>query len=146
MSQSRPDETAFESSALAEAYFYEAFANIDMQGMSEVWLPSDAVFCIHPSGRPLLGFQAVQESWRTIFSGGQPVTLFYRVVKKQVSDGMAIHLVEEELSTADGSQRGLIMATNCYLKTERGWRLFSHHGSPMIVPEQGQVETSARIH
>ncbi|MCU7842491.1 MAG: nuclear transport factor 2 family protein [Candidatus Thiodiazotropha sp. (ex Monitilora ramsayi)] len=146
MSQSRPDAPAFESSALAEAYFYEAFANIDVQGMSEVWLSSDAAYCIHPNGRPLLGFQAVQESWRAMFSGGQPVTLFYRVVTKQVNDGMAIHLVEEELSAADGSRRGLITATNCYLKTERGWRLFSHHGSPMIVPEQSQAETSARIH
>ncbi|MCU7850925.1 MAG: nuclear transport factor 2 family protein [Candidatus Thiodiazotropha sp. (ex Monitilora ramsayi)] len=146
MSESPQQTRVFESPAVAEAHFYEAFANIDGQLMSEVWLDKEAVYCIHPSGQPLIGSQAVLDSWRAMFKGGHPLALFYRVVQKQVSDGMALHLVEETLSSQDGSRRGLVMASNCYLKTETGWRLFSHHGSPMVKPQTEKTGASAQVH
>jgi ketosteroid isomerase-like protein len=146
MGETAKQSRGFESSSLAEAYFYEAFANIDSQGMSQVWVSSDGAYCIHPGGEPMIGYAAVQGSWQAMFKGGQPVRLFYRVVNQQVSGDMAIHLVEEEISSIDGSQRGLVMATNCYQKGDGGWRILSHHGSPMVSLGRSQAEDSTQIH
>jgi len=147
MSEKRQQEREYESSAMAEAHFYEAFARLDEDLMSEVWFDSDDAYCVHPGGQPLVGSQAVLESWRGMFRGGRPLVIFYKVIRKQVSDDMAMHLVEERLSSEDGRQRGLVMASNCYLRTVDGWRLVSHHGSPMS-PDRStpEPEMPARVH
>jgi ketosteroid isomerase-like protein len=146
MHKSESKSRGFESPALAEAFFYEAFANIDSQGMSQVWLSSDCAYCIHPGGNPLVGYASVQASWQQMFNGGQPVNLFYRVVKSEVKGDMAIHLVEEEISAMDGSRHGRVMATNCYLKTDGGWWLLCHHGSPMVTLKGDRSERSTHLH
>ena len=72
-----------------------------------------------------------------------PVALFYRVISSQVNSQMALHLVEEEISAADGSHRALVMATNCYLNTRQGWRLTGHHASAKASTPQ---ERSNLVH
>ena len=146
MSGKQQPERTFESSAVAESYFYEAFAGLDAALMGEVWLDSDAAYCIHPGGQPLVGVERVLASWRGMFRDARPLALFYKVIRKQVNGDMAVHLVEERLSSEDGSRRGLVMASNCYLRTDAGWRLFSHHGSPMVPPDAPTQEASARVH
>lgn len=146
MGAKQAQKKSFESSAIAEAHFYEAFARLDAGLMSEVWLDSEATFCVHPGGAPLVGVQAVLDSWRGMFHGARPLVLFYKVVRKQVSENMALHLVEEKLSSEDGSQGGMVMASNCYLRTETGWRLLSHHGSPMSRAGTHSAEAPTRMH
>jgi ketosteroid isomerase-like protein len=129
-----PGDSDFASPALVEAFFYEAFAELGMALMRRVWIDSQQAFCVHPGGRPLLGTQAVLASWRDMFQVAQPLALFYRVLHKQEWGDLAVHLVEERLSSKDGAHQGLVMASNCYVKTDRGWRLFSHHGSSLSLP------------
>ncbi len=146
MTEAQAQASDLASPALVEALFYEAFAQIDMALMARVWFDSERAYCVHPGGKPLLGSGAVLESWRGMFQGAQPLVLFYKVLNREEWGDLAIHLVEERLSSRDGSQQGLVMATNCYVKTEVGWRLFSHHGSSLSLARPRQPEPSPQIH
>jgi hypothetical protein len=55
---------------LANLGFYEAFSLQDSEGMRSVWWHSPSVMCIHPSHPPLIGSNAVFESFTTIFNNG----------------------------------------------------------------------------
>ncbi len=134
MTMQKSKAADFASSALVEALFYEAFVQLDASLMAHLWHDSDQVFCIHPGARPLLGSRAVLESWRSMFQDAQPVVFFYKVLHKQELGDLAVHLVEEQISSHDGSLQGLVVASNCYVKTGKGWRLFSHHGSSLALP------------
>jgi ketosteroid isomerase-like protein len=136
----------FASPALAEALFYEAFSQLNIGLMEQVWFDSEQAYCVHPGGHPLYGHQAVLESWRGMFQGVQPLVLFYKVLHQQEWDDLAIHLVEERLSSRDGSRQGLIMASNCYVRSEAGWRLFSHHGSSVALPGKADPEPPPQVH
>jgi ketosteroid isomerase-like protein len=146
MSEAQPGNSDFASPALVEALFYEAFAQLGMDLMSRVWVDSEQAFCVHPGGRPLLGSQAVLASWRGMFQGAQPLVLFYKVVHKQEWGDLAVHLVEERLSSKDATHQGLVMASNCYVKTDGGWRLFSHHGSSLSLPQPSVPEAPPQMH
>lgn len=146
MSDTGREVRIFESSAIAEAYFYEAFAQLDAELMAAVWSDSEAVFCLHPGGRPLLGKPTVLESWRKMFEGARPLVLSYLVVRQQVAGDMALHLVEERLSSADGRHRGLVMATNCYVRKGSGWYLLSHQGASLALPGSPVAEEPVMLH
>lgn len=146
MSETGQQGRVFESSAVAEAYFYEAFAQLDMDLMSAVWSDSDAVFCLHPGGQVLLGTPQVLASWREMFRGARPLVLSYQVIRKQVAGDMALHLVEERLSSANGLHRGLVLASNCYLRQGGGWHLLSHQGTSLALPSSPQAEEPAILH
>jgi len=146
MPEKQPQTSDFASSALVEALFYEAFAQIDAGLMAAVWLDSEQTYCVHPGGRPLIGYERVLQSWRGMFEGAEPLVLFYKVLHKREWGEMAIHLVEERLSSRDGSHQGLVLASNCYVRTELGWRLFSHHGSSLSLPRSTSPEAPQQVH
>lgn len=146
MKASQTEMADFASPALAEALFYEAFAQLDVGLMERVWFDSEQTYCVHPGGHPLYGHRAVLESWRGMFQGAQPLVVFYKVLHQQAWDDQVIHLVEERLSSKDGSHQGLIMASNCYVRTEAGWRLFSHHGSSVNLPRKADTQPPAQVH
>ena len=44
---------------------------------------------------------------------------------------LAVHSVYEHITVAgEARPRGPVIATNVYLRTERGWRMVAHHASP----------------
>jgi ketosteroid isomerase-like protein len=146
MSDPQTQAADFASPALVEALFYEAFAQLNADLMAQVWHDSERAYCVHPGGRPLLGRGAVLESWRGIFQGAQPLVLVYKVLHRQEWGGFAVHLVEERLSPRDGGRQGLVLASNCYVKTDEGWRLFSHHGSSRSLSRPTTVEEPPQFH
>jgi ketosteroid isomerase-like protein len=115
----------------AEAAFYEALAKADLEAMMAVWADDDDIYCVHPGGARITGMEQVRESWRKIFAGGQ--TLRFQLREQQQVQGMmlSVHSVYEQITVA-GEQRprGPVIATNIYLRTERGWRMVAHHASP----------------
>jgi uncharacterized protein (TIGR02246 family) len=115
----------------AEAAFYEALTKSDLDAMMSVWADDDDIYCVHPNGARLSGVERVRESWRQIFASGQ--TLRFQLREQQHVQGMmlSVHSVYEYVSAA-GEQRprGPVIATNVYLRTERGWRMVAHHASP----------------
>lgn len=127
----------------AENAFYEAFERADLAGMMTVWAEDDDIVCIHPQGPRLTGFEAVRESWVQIFSGGTS-RLKVRTVEARrfAGQSVAVHSVIEVLSVP--GQQGpaqSVCATNVYELTDNGWRMVSHHASPLsespsVAPEE----------
>lgn len=131
------------SSDEAEAAFYGAFSNLDLDLMRATWLFSNDIYCIHPGGPAQSGFDTVMNNWAYIFSNSQPPEIDYQIQKIVRQDGIAIHFVEEKVGT--GSDAALVLATNVYIQTEQGWRLYSHHASVPPKPPQTPPST-APIH
>jgi uncharacterized protein (TIGR02246 family) len=125
----------FASSQDAESAFYEALATADLDAMMAVWADDDDIYCVHPNGARLSGVENVRESWRRIFASGQ--TLRFQLRESQVVQGMmlAVHSVYEHITIAGETRpQAPVIATNVYLRTERGWRMVAHHASPVPAP------------
>lgn len=132
----------FASPQDAESAFYEALTKADLDAMMAVWADDDDIYCVHPNGARLTGVESVRESWRQIFSSGQ--TLRFQLRDSQVVQGMmlAVHSVYEHITIAGETRpRGPVIATNIYLRTERGWRMVAHHASPVPAPAAAESES-----
>jgi len=135
-------KTLFASSQDAESAFYEALTKADLDAMMAVWADDDDIYCVHPNGARVSGVESVRESWRQIFSSGQ--TLRFQLRESQVVQGMmlAVHSVYEHVGIAgDPRDRQPMIATNVYLRTERGWRMVVHHASPAPAPAKATSTT-----
>ena len=129
----------------AEAAFYEAFEKADLEAMMAVWADDDDIVCVHPGGIRLAGMAQVRESWRQIFAGGQ--TLRFQLRHQQSLNGMTlvVHSAYEQVSVAGESQaRNPVIATNIYMRTERGWRMVVHHASPAPVSPDAEAKRAPK--
>lgn len=115
----------------AESAFYDAFTKGDLEAMMAVWADDDDIYCVHPQGPRLIGMEQVRESWRQIFASGQRLSFQLRGQHTLQGMMMSVHSVYEQIAVA-GDPRGRqpVVATNVYLRTERGWRIVAHHASP----------------
>jgi ketosteroid isomerase-like protein len=115
----------------AEAQFYEALREGDIDKLMAVWHDDDEVVCVHPGGPRVVGPRAIRAAFEAIFANGgipvQPEGL-HRVQTLESS----VHNVVERIAvlTPDGAQTGHVLATNVYVKTTQGWRMVIHHASP----------------
>ena len=132
----------FASPQDAESAFYEALTKADLDAMMAVWADDDDIYCVHPNGARITGVESVRDSWRKIFSSGQ--TLRFQLRDSQVVQGMmlAVHSVYEHITIAGETRpRGPVIATNIYLRTERGWRMVAHHASPVPAPTAAEPDS-----
>lgn len=114
----------------AEAAFYEAFENGNLEAMMAVWADEEEIVCVHPAGSRLTGIHKIRESWRQIFGSG--VKLNIRISDQQFVTGLqlAVHNVYEHITVVGESRsRNPVIATNVYILTEQGWRMLMHHAS-----------------
>jgi ketosteroid isomerase-like protein len=120
----------------AEAQFYEALRDGDLDRVMAVWADDDEVVCVHPGGARVVGPQAVRAAFEAIFGNGTLV-VHPEHVKRVQAMGSAVHSVLERIDvvTADGLRTGWIVATNVYVKTTQGWRMVVHHASPGSLDE-----------
>lgn len=126
------------SSDEAESSFYSAFENFDLDLMKATWYRADDVYCIHPGGPAQTGYDAVLKHWSYVLGDNQPTKIDYKVISVRNNDQYAIHLVEETI----GSEQVVVIATNTYIRTDNGWRLYSHHAS-LPPPGKEQVKVQA---
>ena len=135
-------KTVYATPQDAEAAFYDAFTRSDLEGMMTVWADDDDIYCIHPNGTRVAGVADVRESWRQIFKNRQ--TLNFELRDQHHVHGMmvAIHSVYEHSEVGGESRvRAATVATNVYLRTERGWRMMVHHASsvPASAPPPARL-------
>jgi len=137
----------FSTPAAAEAAFYEAFEAGDLEAMMAVWADDDDIACVHPGSVRLSGRKEVRESWRQIFSGGARLRLHIDGLKVVEGPALAVHNVYEQISLEDQSVSvNPVVATNVYVKTERGWRLWMHHASPLAGAEDDTDDAPPTLH
>lgn len=128
-------DTMFATPDEAENAFYTAFANTDLEAMMEVWLPSDAVTCIHPVGPRISGRDAVRGSWAEIFRGSAGLRFRLAEVTRTQDALLSIHVLHEYITVpGEDGERAPAVATNIYQLTQDGWRMLLHHASPVATP------------
>lgn len=125
----------------AEAAFYDALEEADVESLMAAWAEDEEIVCVHPGGPRLVGHAMVRSAWQQILGNG---ALRVRVATLHAQHAMmvAVHNVIEEIavSTAEGDQIAHVVATNVYFKGPTGWRLVLHHAS---AAADGEVPIAA---
>ncbi len=119
----------------------------DLDAMMAVWADDDEVYCVHPQGPRITGVAQVRESWRQIFAAAQ--SLRFQVRQQHLLQAMmvSVHSVYEQITLADETRaRSCILATNIYMRTERGWRMMAHHASPAPEIQEPESRRAKTLH
>jgi hypothetical protein len=130
-----------------EAAFYQAFQDLDLALMDQVWMEDPETFCVHPGGDLLRAKSAVLQSWSEIFTSAHRPTLVYQTLQTSGNGDLAIHLVEELIRPGGepDTTPTRVVATNVYRRGRTGWQMISHHASlPVMDPRRRQ--RSGRLH
>lgn len=112
----------------ANEAFYAAFAAGDAAAMDALWASEAQVACLHPGWEPLLGRQAVMQSWRRILlGGGAPDSIrCANAVARVCGDGAWVVCSEEVPG-------GSLAATNLFQRERGAWRMVHHHASALAA-------------
>ncbi|HEY1328484.1 MAG TPA: nuclear transport factor 2 family protein [Casimicrobiaceae bacterium] len=142
MSKARtlPIYTSPQDVALA---FYQAFENKDLDAMMAAWADDEEIVCVHPGGTRHVGYEAVRTAFEQIFAGDAKMRFRLDQVVVLETVGLALQSALEHVYTGD-ALRGVVVATNVFMRTPSGWRLVCHHASP--APAQTQTGPSGPLH
>ena len=140
-------KTLFATPHDAETAFYEAFMKRDLDAMMAVWADDDEVYCVHPRGARISGVAPVRDSWRQIFASAQNVRFEVREQHLLQAMMVSIHSVYEQITLGtDERTRASVIATNIYMRTDRGWRMMVHHASPAPAVEPNEPKRLKTLH
>jgi ketosteroid isomerase-like protein len=114
----------------ANEAFYAAFSRQDAAAMDSLWARETEVACLHPGWAPLVGREAVVESWREILLGGDaPDNIRCRRAVARIAGDVGWVICEEVL------RGGILGATNVFVREQGVWRMVHHHAAPIASPE-----------
>ncbi|MER6556808.1 nuclear transport factor 2 family protein [Streptomyces sp. NPDC001027] len=158
--------TDVEQVEAANTAFYEALEQGDFDGVSSFWLaPSDlgvdetyhdpadvgVVSCVHPGWPVLTGRAEVLRSYALIMANTDYIQFFLTDVHVSVTgDTALVNCTENILSGGPAPEAGeelgplvgqLVVATNVFRRTPDGWKLWSHHASPVLAENDDTDET-----
>lgn len=131
-------DTAVEA---ANAEFYAAFEAADLDRMSDLWADgshAESVTCVHPGWPMLRGRSEVLRSWALIMANTPYIQFVLTDVRAEVLGDQAIVTCSEHILTADDSTElgfasgGSVVSTNVFVRVMGDWRLWLHHGSPVL--------------
>ncbi|GGU79344.1 3-dehydroquinate dehydratase [Streptomyces litmocidini] len=142
MSRTDPatDEAAVEA---ANTAFYEAMETGDFEGLATLWLDDDTtpVTCVHPGWPVLTGRGEVLRSYALIMANTDYIQFFLTDLRISLAHDTALVTCTENILSGgpaeDGAELGplvgqLVVATNVFRRTPAGWRIWSHHASPVL--------------
>lgn len=132
-----------EQVAEANAEFYSAIENGDMDLMDRVWAQEEDapdLVCVNPGWPLLRGRAEIMRSWALIMANIPYIQYVLTGTHVGVSDNVAMVTCEENVLTAEDDNPGFVaggrvVTTNLFVHTGRGWRLWSHHASPVMLDE-----------
>ncbi|EFL15922.1 MULTISPECIES: nuclear transport factor 2 family protein [Streptomyces] len=142
---SRTDIEAVEE---ANTAFYAAMEQGDFDTLSALWL-EDEISCVHPGWPVLSGRGEVLRSYALIMSHTEYIQFFLTDTKVAlIGDTALVTCTENILSGGPSPEAGelgplvgqLVVATNVFRRTPEGWRLWSHHGSPVLTDSDDEEE------
>nr|WTB32028.1 nuclear transport factor 2 family protein [Streptomyces sp. NBC_00830] len=128
----------------ANTAFYEAMERGDLDGLSGLWLPGEdlTISCVHPGWPVLSGRGEVLRSYALIMANTEYIQFFLTDVGVSMTGDTALVTCTENILSGgpaeDGGELGplvgqLVVATNVFRRTADGWKLWSHHGSPVLA-------------
>ncbi|MFZ5851290.1 MAG: nuclear transport factor 2 family protein [Actinomycetota bacterium] len=126
--------------AQANQELYAAFESADLDRMSALWVDApwaDTATCVHPGWPPVRGRGAVLRSWAVIMANTAYIQFVLTDVAVEVAGEVAVVTCTENLLTGVDERLGggRVVATNVFRRTPVGWRLWVHHGSPVLAPQ-----------
>ena len=131
----------------ANQAFYDAIENSDLDALEAVVLTgplAESVTTVHPGWPVLRGRGEVMRSYALIMANTEYIQFFLTDVEVAVDGDAALVSCTENILTGgpaeeDGSAGslvgGLVVATNVFRRSSEGWRLWSHHGSPVLAED-----------
>jgi len=121
----------------ANARFYRAFESLDISEMDLVWSHADHVCCVHPGWCLLTGWDAVRQSWETIFRNTGEMRFSISDVRACVDGSLAwVTCTENILSHARGQIAvTALLATNLFERRSGEWLMVHHHASHTMSAE-----------
>ncbi|WP_030739774.1 nuclear transport factor 2 family protein [Streptomyces griseus] len=128
----------------ANTAFYEALERGDLDALTDSWLPGEelTVSCVHPGWPVLTGRRDVLRSYAVIMANTDYIQFFLTDVNVTMTGETALVTCTENILSGgpaeDGDALGplvgrLVVATNVFRHTADGWKLWSHHGSPVLA-------------
>jgi ketosteroid isomerase-like protein len=108
----------------ANAAFYAAFAERDVEAMEAVWSRSDSIACVHPGWRALHGRESVMATWRSILEGEGAPDITFSNARAYVNGTSAFVICIERLPG------GSLVSTNLFSREDGEWRMVHHHTGP----------------
>jgi ketosteroid isomerase-like protein len=133
--------TEAEAVELANHELYAAVEAADLGRMAEVWLDgphAETVVCVHPGWPAIQGREEVLRSWTAIMANTPYIQFFLTDVEVSVLETTASVTCTENVLTADETTGpdsfggAKAVATNVFVRTDAGWRLWIHHASPVL--------------
>lgn len=118
--------------------FYEAFESADLDTMTDLWVDDEQALCVHPGSLPVRGTRAINRSWAVLMANTPYLQFFLTDVEVSVLGDVASVTCTENILTADemtasnAFQGAKAVATNVFVRTVDGWRLWIHHASPVL--------------
>jgi len=125
----------------ANTTFYETMERGDFEQLSGLWL-NDDISCIHPGWPVLSGRGEVLRSYALIMANTEYIQFFLTDVRVSLAgDTALVTCTENILSGGPAEESGelgplvgqLVVATNVFRRTSGGWKIWSHHGSPVLT-------------
>ncbi|GAA2373915.1 nuclear transport factor 2 family protein [Nonomuraea africana] len=128
--------------------FYTAIEDADLDKMTEIWAEDTAdgqVTCVHPGWSMLAGRGEVLRSWALIMANTTYIQFVLTDVRTTVLGDLAVLTCVENILTAgeEGEASfaaGKVVASNVYVRSGQGWRLWMHHGSPVLQSDDDEEE------
>ncbi|WP_405999331.1 nuclear transport factor 2 family protein [Streptomyces sp. NBC_00829] len=125
----------------ANTTFYETMERGDFEELSTLWL-DEGISCIHPGWPVLTGRGEVMRSYALIMANTEYIQFFLTDVKVSLSGDTALVTCTENILSGGPAEEGgelgplvgqLVVATNVFRRTSDGWKIWSHHGSPVLT-------------
>lgn len=124
----------------ANTTFYETMEHSDFEKLSSLWLDDD-VSCVHPGWPVLTGRGEVLRSYALIMANTDYIQFFLTDVKVSLAGDTALVTCTENILSGGPAEEGelgplvgqLVVATNVFRRTSDGWKIWSHHGSPVLA-------------
>ena len=110
--------------------FYQAFENKDLDAIMAVWADDEEIVCVHPGGTRHVGYEAVRGAFEQIFAGESKLRFRLDQVVMVETVGLALQSAVEHVYAGDATLRGIVVASNVFMRTPSGWRMVCHHASP----------------
>ncbi|MFD5727426.1 nuclear transport factor 2 family protein [Streptomyces sp. NPDC058368] len=134
----------------ANTAYYEAVERGDLDALTSAWLPDEelTVSCVHPGWPVLSGRREVLRSYALIMANTEYIQFFLTDVGVSMTADTALVTCTENILSGGPAEEGaslgplvgqLVVATNVFRRTPDGWKLWSHHGSPVLA-ETGEEE------
>ncbi|TQK52738.1 SnoaL-like protein [Streptomyces sp. SLBN-118] len=132
----------------ANTTFYETMERGDFEELSGLWL-DEGISCIHPGWPVLTGRGEVLRSYALIMANTEYIQFFLTDVKVSLAGDTALVTCTENILSGGPAEEGgelgplvgqLVVATNVFRRTSDGWKIWSHHGSPVLAESDDEED------